>query len=182
MAQVMAVCFSEKSDEGQSMSGIRGIFSAVHTLEHMCIVPPLVGAIHRHIAAGGAKPWAQDYATPEMLRHLWQRATSERDRAFVALVILSWLRFWRVGESASFHLLEDGGVSFYRRKSGGPKGRHRRPLFKFGMSWAAYLSEYCKRHNLPTEQPIFSSGQAYLRTTSPPSSTDIDGVVMHGTA
>ena len=50
---------------------MRGIFSAVCALEDMCIVPPLVGAINKHIAAGGAKPGTQDYATPEMLRHLW---------------------------------------------------------------------------------------------------------------
>ena len=76
MAEVLAVCLSEKSNEGQSASGMRGIFSAVRALEDMCIVPPLVGAIHRRIAAGGAKRGAQDYATPEMLRHLWQQATS----------------------------------------------------------------------------------------------------------
>ena len=139
MAEVLAVCLSEKSDEGQSASGMRGIFSAVCALEDMCIIPPLVGIIHRRIAGGGggAKPGAQDYATPEMLRHLWQRAASERDRAFVALVILSCICFWRVGKSASvrpFDLLEAGGVSFYRTKSGGPKGWHRRPLFKFGMA------------------------------------------------
>ena len=112
MAEVLAVCLSEKSDEGQSASGMRGIFSAVRALEDMCIIPPLVGAIHRCIAGGGAKPGAQDYATPEMLRHLWHRAVTERDRAFVALVILSWVCFWRVGESASirpFDLLDRGG-------------------------------------------------------------------------
>ena len=165
MAKVLAVCLSEKSDEGQSAPGMRGIFSAVRALEDMCIVPPLVGAIHRRIAAGGTKPGAQDYATPEMLHHLWQRATSERDRAFVALVILSWLCFWRVGESASvrpFDLLEGGGVSFYRTKSCGPRGWHRRPLFKFGMAWASYLSEYCKPHDLPTDRPIFGRGEAVL--------------------
>ena len=97
--------------------------------------------------------------------------TSERDRAFVALVILSWLCFWRVGESVSvrpFDLLEDGGVSFYRTKSGGPRGWHQRPLFRFGTAWASYLSGYCKRHDLPTDQPIFSGGEAvsedYLTT------------------
>ena len=89
IAKVLAVCLSEKSDEGQSASGMRGIFSAVRALEDVCIVPPLVGAIHRHIAGGGAKPGAQDHATPEMLRHLWKRATLERDRAFVAFVVLS---------------------------------------------------------------------------------------------
>ena len=100
-----------------------------------------------------------------MLRHLWQRAASERDRAFVALVILSWICFWRVGESASvrpFDLLETGGVSFYRTKSGGPRGWHRRPLFKFGMSWAGYLSEYCERQGLPVDEPILSGGEAIL--------------------
>ena len=186
MAEVVAVCLSEKSDEGQSASGLRGIFSAVRALEDLCIVPPLVGAIHRRIAAGGAKPGAQDYATPEMLRHLWQRATSERDPAFVALVILSWLCFWRVGESASvrpFDLFEDRGVSFYRTKSGGPRGWHRRPLLKFGMSWASYVSEYCKRHDLPPPTSLSSAAERRsLRTTSPPSFTDHDGVVTHVTA
>ena len=97
---------------------MRGIFSAVCALEDMCIVAPIVGAIHKRIAeggGGGAKPGAQDYATPKVLRHLWQRAASERDGAFVALVVLSSGSFWRVGESASvrpFDLLEAGGVSF----------------------------------------------------------------------
>ena len=59
MAEVLAVCLSEKSDEGQSASEMRGIFSAVRALEDMCIVPPLVGAIHRRIAGGGGgKPGA----------------------------------------------------------------------------------------------------------------------------
>ena len=134
---------SEKSDEGRSASGMRGLFSAVRALEDICIVPPLVGAIHKRIAGRVAKPREQDYATPEMLRHMWQRAAWERDRAFVALVVLSCICFWRVGESASvcpFDLLEAGGVSFYRTKSGGPRGWHRRPLFKFGMSLANYFS------------------------------------------
>ena len=54
MAEVLAVCLSEKPDEGRSNSGTRGIFSAVRALEDTCIVPPLVGAIHRRIARGGA--------------------------------------------------------------------------------------------------------------------------------
>ena len=53
MAEVLAVCLSEKADEGQSASGMRGIFSTVRALEDMCIVPPFVGAIHRRIAGGG---------------------------------------------------------------------------------------------------------------------------------
>ena len=129
---------------------MRGIFSAVRALEDMRIVPPLVGAIHRRVAAWGPKPRGQDYAPPEMLRHLWQRATSERDRIFVALVILSWLCFWRIGEAASirpFDLLEHGGVSLYRTKSGGPRGWHRRPLFRFGMALVSYPSEYYKQHS-----------------------------------
>ena len=165
LVEVLAVCLSGKSDEGQSASGMRGVFSAVRALEDLCIAPPLVGAIHRRIAAGGTKPGAQDYATPEMLRYLWRRATLEMDCALVALIILSWLCFWRVGESASVHpfnLLERGGVSFYRTKSGGPRGWHRRPLFKYGMSWATYLSEYCERHDLPTDRPIFDGGEAAL--------------------
>ena len=103
IAEVLAVCLSEKSDEGQPASGMRGISSAVRALEDMRIVPPLVGAIHRRIAGGGggAKPGAQDYATPEMLRHLWRRAASERDRAFVALVVPSRICFWRGPASLS---------------------------------------------------------------------------------
>ena len=170
MAEVLAVCLSKKSDEGQSTSGMRGIFSAVLPSKtcassHPLWAPSLVGAIHRRIAAGGAKPGAQAYATPEMLCHLWQWATLERDCAFVALVILSWLCLWRVGTSASvrpFNLLEGGGVFFYCMKLGGPRGWHRRPLFKFVMSWASYLSEYCKRHDLPTDRPIFGGGEAVL--------------------
>ena len=46
--------------------------------------------------------------------------------------------------------------------TGGPRGWHRRPLFRFGMAWASYLLEYCKRHDLPTDQPIFSGGEAVL--------------------
>ena len=168
------------------MSGMRGIFSAVRALEDTCIVPPLVGAIHRRIAGGGAKPGAQDYATPEMLRHLWQRAASKRDRAFVALVILSWICFWRVGELASVHpfdLLEAGGVSFYRTKSGGPRGWHRRPLFKFGMSWADYLSEYSASDRAsPSANPSSAGVRRSLRTASPLSSADRGGAIMHGTA
>ena len=83
----------------------------------------------------------------------------------MALVILSLLCFWRVRESASvrpFHLLKGGGVSFYHTKSGGTRGWHRRPLLKFGMPWASYLSEYCKRHDLPTDRPIFGGGEAVL--------------------
>ena len=159
------MCLSEKSDEGQSASGMRGVFSAVRALEDLCTVPPLVGATQRRIAAGGTKPRAEDYATLEMLRHLWRRGTSERDCALVALIILSWLCFWRVGESASvrpFGVLERGGVSFHRTKSGGPRGWHRRPLFKYGMSWATDLSEFCERHDLPTDQPIFDGGEAAL--------------------
>ena len=53
MAEVLALCLSEKLDEGQSASGMQGIFSAVRALEDMCIVPPLVGAIHGRIAGGG---------------------------------------------------------------------------------------------------------------------------------
>ena len=165
LAEVLVVCLSEKSDEGPSASGMRGVFSAVRALEDLCIVPPLLCAIHRRIAAGGSKPGAQDYATPEMLRHLWRRATSERDCALVALIIVSWLCFWRVRDSASvrpFDLPERGGVSFHRTKSGGPRGWHRRPLFKYGMSWATYLSEYCERHNPPTDRPIFDGGEAAL--------------------
>ena len=59
-------------------------------------------------------------------------------------------------------MLERGGVSFHRTKSGGPRGWHRRPLFKYGMSWAPYLSEYCERHDLPTDAPIFDGGEAAL--------------------
>ena len=165
LAEVLAVCLSGMSDDGQSASRMRGIFSAVRALEHLCIVPPLVGPIHRRIAAGGNKSGAQDYATPEMLRHLWRRATSERDCGLVALIILSWLSFWRVREAASvrpFDLLERGGVSFHRTKSGGPRGWHRRPLLKYGMSWATYLSEYCERHVLPMDRPIFNGGEAAL--------------------
>ena len=165
MAEVLAVCLSEKADEGQSASGMRGIFSAVRALEDICIVPPLVGVIHRRIAGGGAKPGVHDYATPKMLRHLWQRADTEEDRAFVALIFVSWICFWRVGEAASvrpFDLLEAGGVSFYRTKSGGSKGWHGRPLFKFGMSWAGYLSDYCGRQNLPLDEPIFRAWGAVL--------------------
>ena len=76
---------------------MRGIFSAVRALDDMCIFPPLVSAIHRRMVAGGAKPGARDYATPEMLRHLWRRAILETDRAFVALVILPRISLWRVG-------------------------------------------------------------------------------------
>ena len=114
MAEVLALCFSVKADEGQSASGMRGIFSAVRALED-CAVPPLVGASHRRFAGGGAKLGAQDYATPEMLRHLWQRANTEGDHAFVALVFLTWICFWRVGEAASvcsFDVLEEGGGIF----------------------------------------------------------------------
>ena len=53
-------------------------------------------------------------------------------------------------------------MSFHRTKSGGPRGWHGRPLFKFGMSWVAYPSEYCKQHDLPTDQPIFRGGEAVL--------------------
>ena len=166
MAEVLAVCLSEKGDDGRSASGMRGILSAVRALVHMCIVPPLVGAIHRRIrGGGGAKPGVHDYATPEMLRYLWQRAASERDRSFVALVVSSWICFWRVSESASvcpFDLLDAGGVFFYRMKSGGPRGWLRRPLFKFGMSLADYPSEYRKQQGLPADQPIFSGGDAAL--------------------
>ena len=91
---------------------------------------------------GGAKPGAQDYATLEMIRHLWQWAMGIRGPHY-----LTWICFWRVGGSVSvrpFDLLEAGRVSFYRTKSGGPKGWHRRPLFKFGMSRAGYLSKYCE--------------------------------------
>ena len=83
----------------------------------------------------------------------------------MAPVILSWTCFWRVGESASVRpcdLLGAGGVSFYRTKSGGPKGWHRRPLFKFGMCWVGYLSEYCKRQGLPVDEPTFSGAEAVL--------------------
>ena len=124
-----------------------------------------------------------------MLRHLWQRADTEGDRAFAALVFLSWICFWRVGEAASVHpfdLLEagGGGVSFYHTKSGGPKGWHRRPLFKFGMSWAGYLSDYCVRQKLPLEEAIFcggGGGQCW-KTGWRLSSADPNGAIMHGTA
>ena len=101
LAEVLAVCLSEKSDEGQSASGIRGVFSAVRAPEDLCIVSPLVGAIHRCIAAGGTKPGAQVYATPKMLRHLWRRATSERDRPRAAYhrVLALLLEGWRVSVS-----------------------------------------------------------------------------------
>ena len=112
-----------------------------------------------------AKPGAQDYATPEKLRHLWQRVDTEGGRAFVALIFLSGICFWRVGKAASvrpFHLLEAGGVSFDRTKSGGPKGWHRRPLFKFGMSLAGYLSHYRAQQELPLNETIFCGGGAVL--------------------
>ena len=86
-------------------------------------------------------------------------------RCFVALVVLSLIRFWRVSKSASvrhFGLLEATGVSFYRTKSCGPIGWHRRALFKSAMSWGDYLSEDCKRQGLPADQPIFSGGEAVL--------------------
>ena len=54
-AEILAVCFSPKAAEGQSASGMRGIFSAVQALEDICIVLPIVGAIHRCMAGGGAK-------------------------------------------------------------------------------------------------------------------------------
>ena len=54
MAEVRAVCLFEKSDAGQSVSGMRGIFSAVRALEDIGIIPPPAGAIHRRIAAEGA--------------------------------------------------------------------------------------------------------------------------------
>ena len=100
-----------------------------------------------------------------MLPHLGQRAASERDRSFVALVSLSWICFWRVGESTPIHpfdLLEAGGVPFYCTKSGGPRGWHRRPLFKVRMSWADCLLEYCKRQGLPVDEPIVNGGEAVL--------------------
>ena len=57
VAEVMAMCLSEKSDEGQSASGMRGVLCAVRALGNMCIVLPLVGAIHRRIARrGGGVP------------------------------------------------------------------------------------------------------------------------------
>ena len=46
MAEVLALCFSKKADEGQSASGMRRIFSAVRALEDTCAVPPLFGTIH----------------------------------------------------------------------------------------------------------------------------------------
>ena len=104
----------------------------------------------------------------------------------MALVIPSWICFWRVGESAlvrPFDLLGAGGVSFYRMKSGGPRGWHRRALFKFGMSWAGYLSKFSERQGLPVDEPIFSGGGRWsLRTASPRSSADPGGAIMHGTA
>ena len=146
---------------------MRGIFSAVRALEDMCIVPPLVGAIHRRTAAGGAKPGARRTTRP---RRCSATCGSRRHRRGTA-------PFWPSSSCPG----SASGESVSRRQSApstcwrtadclstaqsrvAPGEWHRRPLFRFGMAWASYLSEYCKRHDLPTDQPIFSGGEAVLK-------------------
>ena len=149
MAEILAACLAEKSDEGYSTSGMRGIFAEVRALKDMCIVPPLLGAIHRRIAGGGGVPsQGRRIMRPQRCSATCGRRQPRKGTAPSLPLPSCPGCFLTVGESVSvrpFHLLKAGGVSFYRTKSGGPGGWHRRPPLNFDMSWVGYLSEYCKR-------------------------------------
>ena len=143
MAEVVAFCLFEKSEEGQSAPGMRGILSAVRALEDMCIVPPLVGAIHRRIAGGGAKPGAHDYATPEMLRQLWQRATSKQDAHSWPVLSCSGTAF---GGSVS---PRQSVPSTYLRRAGCSSTSRSRAALKWWGGLAFYRSFHALRDSFP---------------------------------
>ena len=139
MAEVLAVCLSKKSEEGESASGMRGIFSAVRALEDVCIIPPLVGAIHRRIAGGGGggggcqargamRPQRCSATCGSRLPRRgtapsWPLSSFPRS-AFGGLV--SWPQC-----APSTYLRREGYPSTAR--SWAARGWHRRPLYKFGV-------------------------------------------------
>ena len=77
LQEVLAESLAARSGQGQSASGMCGIFAAVQALEDLCILPPTVLPLHRRIAGGGSQPKGQDYATPPMLRELWSSACTD---------------------------------------------------------------------------------------------------------
>ena len=55
MQEVLAESLAARSGQGQSASGMRGIFAAVRAPEDLCIIPPTVLLLYHRIA-GGAGP------------------------------------------------------------------------------------------------------------------------------
>ena len=138
-----------RSGQGQSASGMRGIFAAVRALEDLCILPPTVLPLHRRIAGGRSQPKGQDYATPPMLREVWSAASTDQQRVVATLGVLSWVCFLRVGEAASIRMcdVEDTSLVFFRSK---PKqqGWHRRPLARYPAARAGWLRDYARIHDV----------------------------------
>ena len=163
LQEVLAESLAVRSDQGQSASGMRGIFAAVGALEDLCILPPTVLPLHRRIAGGGSQPKGQDYATPPMLRELWSAASTGQQRVVAALGVLSWVCFLRVGEAASIRPcdVKETSVVFFRSK---PKqqGWHRRPLARYPAAWARWLRDYARIHDIAWDAPYVAGGARAL--------------------
>ena len=163
LQEVLAESLAVRSGQGQSASGMRGIFAAVLAREDLCILPPTVLLFHRRIAGGGSQPKGQDYTTPPMLRELWSAASTDQQRVVAALGVLSSVCFLRVGEAASIRPgdVEDASLVFFRSK---PKqqGWHRRPLARYPAAWARWLRDYARVHGVAWDAPALERGLAEL--------------------
>ena len=78
LQEVVAESLAARSGQGQSASGMCGIFAAFRALEDLCILPPTVLPLHRRIAGGRSQPKGQDSATPLMLPELWSAASTNQ--------------------------------------------------------------------------------------------------------
>ena len=163
LQEVLAESLAARSGQGQSASGMRGIFAAVRALEDLCILPPTVLLLHRRIAGGGSQPKGQDYATPPMLRELWSVACTDQQRVVAALGMLSWVCFLRVGEAASVRPCDvhDASLVFFRSKPK-PQGWHRRPLARYPAAWAGWLRDYARIHGVAWDAPYVAGGAPTL--------------------
>ena len=186
MAEVLVACLSEKSDEGQSASGMRGIFSAVRALEDMCIDPPLVGAIHRRIAGRGGAGQGRRIMRPQRCSATCGSGRPRRGTA--PSWPLSFCPGSAFGGSVSrrqsaplTYLMWEGYPSTARSRAalGAGIGDRSSSLACPGLTTCRSTAS---DRTSPQTNPSSARGRRSLRTASPLSSVDHGGVIMHGTA